>query len=76
MAQKLSQLPTRWHKHANVRYLSGHKQTRQMRVAAVHGLNNWDTFVEQAQVMGIENPTLSVYAIESNQVMSNGETEK
>jgi hypothetical protein len=76
MAQKLSQLPTRWHEHADVRYLSGHKQTRQMRVAAVHGLNNWGTYVEQAQAMGIENPTLSVYAIESDQVMSNGETEK
>ena len=76
MEQKLSQSPTRWHEHTDVRYLSGHKQTRQMRVAAVHGLNNWDAYIEQAQAMGIETPTLSVYAIESDQVMPNGETEK
>lgn len=76
MEQKLSQSPTRWQEHMDVRYLSGHKQTRQMRVAAVHGLNNWDAYVEQAQAMGIENPTLSVYAIESDQIMPNGEIEK
>jgi hypothetical protein len=61
MEQKLTQSPTRWQEHADVRYLSGHKQTRQMRVAAVHGLNNWDAYIEQAQAMGIEYPTLSVY---------------
>jgi hypothetical protein len=76
MEQKLTQSPTRWYEHTDVRYLSGHKQTRILRVAAVHGLNNWDAYIEQAQAMGIENPTLSVYAIESDQIMPNGETEK
>lgn len=76
MLQKLSQTPAVWQEHLDVRYLSGHKQTRHMRVAVAHGLNDWDTFMEQAQTMGVENPMLSVYAIQSDLVMPDGKTEE
>jgi hypothetical protein len=76
MSQTLGQHPTAWQTHLDVRYVAGHKQTRHMRVAAVHGLNDWDTFVEQAQAMGIEQPTLSVYAVRSDLSLANGKPEE
>ena len=57
--------PTAWQEHLDVRYLSGHKQTRQMRVAKMDDLNDWDGFVEAAQALGVETPTLSGFAIQS-----------
>jgi len=57
--------PTAWQAHLDVRYLSGHKQTRQMRVAKMDDLNDWDGFVEAAQALGVERPTLSGFAIQS-----------
>ena len=61
-------LPEAWQEHQDVRYLSGHKQTRQMRVARMDDLNDWEGFVEAAQALGVETPTLSGYAIQSNPV--------
>lgn len=58
-------LPQAWQEHLDVRYLSGHKQTRQMRVAKMEELNDWDGFVEAAQALGVETPTLSGFAIQS-----------
>ena len=59
-------LPETWQEHQDVRYLSGHKQTRQMRVAKMDDLNDWQGFVEAAQALGIEKPTLSGYAVQSH----------
>jgi len=59
-------LPEAWQEHLDVRYLSGHKQTRQMRVARMDDLNDWEGFVEAAQALGVETPTLSGYAIQSH----------
>jgi hypothetical protein len=58
-------LPETWQEHTDVRYLSGHKQTRQMRVAKMDGLNDWEGFVQAAQDLGVEAPTLSGFAIQS-----------
>jgi hypothetical protein len=58
-------LPEAWQTHLDVRYLSGHKQTRQLRVAKMEELNDWEGFREAAQAIGVENPTLSGYAIQS-----------
>jgi hypothetical protein len=56
--------PESWQTHLDVRYLSGHKQTRQMRVAKMDDLNDWEGFVEAAQNLGVEAPTLSGFAIQ------------
>jgi hypothetical protein len=58
--------PEAWQEHQDVRYLSGHKQTRQMCVAKMDNLNDWEGFVEAAQALGIEKPTLSGFAIQSH----------
>lgn len=58
--------PETWQVHQDVRYLSGHKQVRQMRVAKMDDLNDWDGFVEAAQTLGVEAPTLSGYAIQAS----------
>jgi hypothetical protein len=58
-------LPEAWQEHADVRYLSGHKQTRQMRVAKMDELNDWEGFVEAAQTLGVQTPTLSGFAIQA-----------
>jgi hypothetical protein len=57
--------PETWQEHLDTRYVSGHKQIRQMRVAKMDDLNDWEGFVEAAQALGIENPTLSGFAIQS-----------
>jgi len=69
-------LPEAWQEHPDVRYLSGHKQTRQMRVAKMDDLNDWEGFVEAAQALGIENPTLSGFAIRSDQIGKDGKLEE
>jgi hypothetical protein len=61
-------LPEAWQEHSDVRYLSGHKQTRQMRVAKMDDLNDWEGFVEAAQALGVKTPTLSGFAIQSHPV--------
>jgi hypothetical protein len=69
-------LPEAWQEHPDVRYLSGHKQTRQMRVAKMDDLNDWEGFVEAAQALGIEKPTLSGFAIQSDQTAQDGKPEE
>ena len=69
-------LPEAWQAHPDVRYLSGHKQTRQMRVAKMDNLNDWEGFVEAAQVLEIEKPTLSGFAIQSDQLGKDGKPEE
>lgn len=58
-------VPEAWQEHPDVRYLSGHKQTRQMRVAKMDELNDWEGFVEAAQALGVQAPTLSGFAIQA-----------
>ena len=57
-------LPEAWQKHLDVRYLSGRKQTRQMRVAKMDDLDDWEGFVEAAHALDVEKPTLSGFAIQ------------
>lgn len=61
-------LPEAWQEHQDVRYLSGHKQTRQMRVAKMDDLDDWEGFIEAAQALGVEKPTLSGFAIQSDPI--------
>lgn len=69
-------LPETWQEHADVRYLSGHKQTRQMRVAKMDDLNDWEGFVEAAQALGVDQPTLSGFAIQSDHLGKDGQPEE
>jgi hypothetical protein len=59
-------LPESWQEHLDVRYLAGHKQTRQVRVAKVDDLNDWEGFVAAAQALGVQAPTLSGFAIQAH----------
>jgi hypothetical protein len=58
-------IPEAWQEHPDVRYLSGHKQARQMRVAKMDELNDWEGFVEAARALGVQAPTLSGFAIQA-----------
>jgi hypothetical protein len=69
-------IPEAWQEHPDVRYLSGHKQVRQMQVAKMDNLNDWEGFVEAAQALGIEKPTLSGFAIRSDQIGKDGKPEE
>jgi len=69
-------IPEAWQAHPDVRYLSGHKQTRQMRVAKMDDLNDWEGFVEAAQALQVEKPTLTGFAIHSDQIGKNGKPEE
>jgi hypothetical protein len=69
-------LPEAWQEHPDVRYLSGHKQTRQMRVAKMDDLNDWEGFLEAAQALGVEKPTLSGFAVQSDQISKDGKPEE
>lgn len=69
-------IPESWQEHPDVRYLSGHKQTRQMRVAKMDELNDWEGFVQAAQALGVEKPTLSGFAIQSDQIGKDGKPEE
>jgi len=69
-------IPEAWQEHSDVRYLSGHKQIRQMRLAKMDDLNDWEGFVEAAQALGVEKPTLSGFAIQSDQVGKDGKPEE
>jgi hypothetical protein len=69
-------IPEAWQEHPDVRYLSGHKQSRQMRVAKMDELNDWEGFVEAAQALGIAKPTLSGFAIQSDQLGKDGKPEE
>jgi hypothetical protein len=68
--------PERWQAHQDVRYLSGHKQIRQVRVAKMDELNDWDGFVEAAQALGVENPSLSGFAIHSQDLANPNDQEE
>jgi len=54
-----------WQTHTDVRYVSGHKQVRQVAVSMVDGLDSWDSFVLAAKDYDQEQPTLSVVLIHS-----------
>jgi hypothetical protein len=69
-------LPESWQAHLDVRYLSGHKQTRQVRVAMMDDLNDWEGFVEAAQALGVEKPSLSGFAIQSDPLDQPAEQEE
>lgn len=69
-------IPETWQEHPDVRYLSGHKQTRQMRVAKMGELNDWEGFIEAAHVLDVEKPTLCGFAIQSDQLGKDGKPEE
>ena len=69
-------IPEAWQEHPDVRYLSGHKQSRLMRVAKMDELNDWEGFVAAAQALGIAKPTLSGFAIQSDQLGKDGKPEE
>lgn len=50
--------PERWQEHQDVRYISGRKQLRQVRVGVVPELQRWDSFVQAAAAHGEFNPVL------------------
>jgi hypothetical protein len=60
--------PTAWKRHLDTRYVAGRKETRQMAVAGMTDLNDWDSFLQMATVLGVANPTLCAYAIRSHPV--------
>lgn len=47
-----------WQSHTDLRYVSGHKQLRDVSVAMASDLRSWHSFVEAAEAYGIERPTL------------------
>jgi hypothetical protein len=69
-------IPETWQEHPDVRYLSGHKQSRQMRVAKMDDLNDWEGFVTAAQALGVEKPSLSGFAIQSDHLGKDGKPEE
>lgn len=69
-------VPETWQEHLDVRYLSGHKQTRQMRVGKMDDLNDWEGFVDAAQALGIAQPTLSGFAIQSDPLGKDSQPEE
>jgi hypothetical protein len=48
--------PERWQERLDVRYISGRKQLRQVRVGVVPELQRWDSFVQAAAASGEFNP--------------------
>lgn len=68
--------PESWQTHSDVRYLAGHKQTRQVRVAKMDDLNDWEGLVTAAQSLGVEAPTLSGFAIQAYPVDQPSEKEE
>lgn len=57
--------PQRWQSHPDVRYVSGHKQLRQVRVGVVPQLQRWDSLVQAAATYGESNPELWGYGVQS-----------
>jgi len=47
-----------WQTHTDVRYVSGHKQVRDVSVAMASNLRSWHSFVEAAAACGAQQPTL------------------
>ena len=58
MTQIVAAEKSRWQMHRDVRYVSGHKQLRQVSVAAVEDLTTWDSYLGTAQELGTQAPTL------------------
>ena len=54
-----------WQTHTDVRYLSGHKQARQVAVSLIEGLESWDSFLDSAKQYGVEHPSLCGVLIRS-----------
>ena len=57
--------PKAWREHPDTRYVAGQKQFRQVRVAGMHDLTDWDSFLASAQTLAVAQPSLSGYAIQS-----------
>ena len=57
--------PERWQEHLDVRYVSGRKQLRQMRVGVVPELQRWDSFIQAAATHGESSPVLWGCGVES-----------
>ena len=60
MSQIVAQEKSRWQTHSDVRYVSGHKQQRQVSLAAVEDLTTWDSYLATAKELGAPAPTLWV----------------
>jgi len=58
MEQLVSLEKARWQTHPDVRYVAGHKQSRQVSVAAVEDLTTWDSFLATAKELGGQEPKL------------------
>ena len=56
--------PKAWREHLDTRYVAGRKQIRRVRVAGMSNLDDWDSFLATAQTLGVDQPTLSAYAIQ------------
>jgi hypothetical protein len=61
--------------HTDVRYLSGHKQVRQVSLAAARDLTSWESFVASAQAYGVAQPTLWGLLIHSVDVANPSDVE-
>ena len=57
--------PKAWSEHPDTRYVAGKKQLRQVRVAGMQDLDDWDSFVASARALDVAQPSLSGYAIQS-----------
>jgi len=57
--------PKAWQEHPDTRYVAGKKQFRQVRVAGMQDLTDWDSFLASAQALAVAQPSLSGYAIQS-----------
>jgi hypothetical protein len=63
--QLLARHPERRQTHLDSRYVSGHKQLREVTVGTVGGLDGWQSFVQASQAYGVAQPTLWGCAIEA-----------
>ena len=51
--------PKAWSEHPDTRYVAGKKQLRQVRVAGMQDLDDWDSFVASARALDVAQPSLS-----------------
>jgi hypothetical protein len=58
MTQIVAAEKSRWQTHSEVRYISGHKQLRQVSTAAVADLTTWDSYLAKGRELGAQAPTL------------------
>lgn len=65
-----------WRAYSDTRYVAGKKQFRQVRIAGMSDLDDWDSFVASAQALGVVQPSLSAYAIQSTPLDPPGPAEE